>query len=320
MRSLALVLSLSCVTRGAPEFAEPYLHRGLELKIGRPAGWDAVFENGVLVVHKDGVGFRVSRQPFLHDPKAFPAAWEAELAAAGLSAKVTTAKVGKHEAFRAAYELPEPKRALEIWRVRVADGEWLYNVTFSVPPGYDAKPLVEGALKPFDCTQPAPKLEWNGAPEQLGNFFQFRLPKGYAKDPSGKPGAWVAYQPGTEPPRERGRFAIEQYDPRGRYALPGGKEVSGGDTDGVALAEWHRLAGAFARSDKPRSGAGRGGPFKGTIASGAVFAQDGTAKLVYVFATKTRQIPVAWSLVVDARDVRMFPNLFKEILDTFKEP
>lgn len=66
--------------------------------------------------------------------------------------------------------------------------------------------------------------------------------------------------------------------------------------------------------------AGRAGPFKGTIASGAAAAQDGTAKMIYVFATKTRQIPVAWSLVVDARDVRLFPNLFKEILESFKEP
>jgi len=326
VKGLATLLLLAAVAaaQSAPTFGDPYSSPALALKIGAPREWSPVFEGGALVLSQGGIGFRVSREPFLFDPKTFAAEWEARLGEAGIGAKVQSVKAGKYEAYRVAYETGEPKRCLEIWRLRVPEVEMLYNLTFSTPAGYDAKPLVEGVLKGFQCTASPPKLEFEEEPVRLGNLAEFRLPKGLAKAEGSVPPpleiAYAAKLAGYGEPRESFVLRIYAFDQRiNPYRVPGWREFSGSDLDAVVDAVWADLAKPLKRTDKPKGGAGRTGPFKGASLSGGGTAADGTEKALHVAAAKVREKILVWAFRADAREARLCRNLFKEICDTIKE-
>jgi hypothetical protein len=282
----------------------------------------------VLVVHGGGTGFRVSREPLLHDPKEFPAAWEKELAAAGRDAKVKAVKAGKYDAFQTTYPLEAGSgggaRTIEIWRVRVAEVEMLYNFTFSLSPGADGKPLVEGVLKPFACTAPAAKLEFQDAPESIGNFLEFRLPRGYRKQErergpavlggATKAGVYVKTLEGYAEPREAGRLEVFAYNTQSNY---GG--IPGTNVDDLTDAAWQPVAGTLEKTtEKLRGAPGRFGEFKGRLASASGLAKDGTEKAFHAFGTKYRTVTLVFTLLADARETRLFKNLFKEICETIR--
>ena len=104
MRGLVLTVLLLVAPASAGDITfaeEPCRVPALEFEIGTPEGWERLQNHRNLVVRsRDQTGFIVSREPFLHDPKRFGPAWEAELRAAGKKVKVTPTKVGRLEACR----------------------------------------------------------------------------------------------------------------------------------------------------------------------------------------------------------------------------
>ncbi|MGQ0615152.1 MAG: hypothetical protein ACT4PV_15575 [Planctomycetaceae bacterium] len=320
MRRVSPLLLLAGLALGADPIvfdAEPFACPPFEVKFGKPQGWEPVIEGGVLVLHRAGSGVRVTREPFLYEIKEFQAAWEKELAAGGVAGSVKALKVGRNEAVRASYELDrEGKRGIEIWRVRVPESEMLYNFTFSLPSGGDMKTLVEGVLKPFSCTAPPPKLEFQATPTSIGAGLEFKLPVGYAK----ADGGYVKLMPGYgEQPREAGRISLTLFRHDTLYRTTDGKGVTGSSVDEVTELPWAQVSEELQRADKLRGNAARYGVHKGHLATAGGLAKDGSEKAYFAFGTKLRGVTLVFTLLVDARETRLHKNLFKEFCETVKE-
>ncbi len=320
MRRVSPLLLLAGLALGADPIvfdSEPFPCPPLEVKFGKPQGWEPVIEGGVLVLHRAGSGFKVSREPFLYEIKEFQAAWEKELAAGGIAGSTKALKVGRNEAVRASFELDrEGKRTIEIWRVRVPDCEMLYNFTFSLPAGGDMKSLVDGVLKPFTCTAPPPKLEFQPQPTAFGAGLEFKLPVGYDR----AAGGYVKLMPGYgEQPREAGRISILLYRHDTLYTTPDGKAVTGTSVDDVTELPWAEISKEMQRADKQRGSATRYGGNKGHLATAGGLAKDGSEKAYYAFGTKLRGVTLVFVLLVDARETRLHKNLFKDFCETLRE-
>ncbi|MGH7163365.1 MAG: hypothetical protein ACREID_07760, partial [Planctomycetota bacterium] len=155
---------------------EPVACKALEMKIAKPQGWQVFETESHFAAQGGGMGFRVSREPFLHDPKLFAAAWHEQIAAAGKEGKVGDAKAGRYAAFTTSYLADAAgSHRLEIWRVHVPEVEMLYNFAFSVPAGADPRPLVDGVVRSFGCVAARPRLEFREKPEALGTRVLLKL-------------------------------------------------------------------------------------------------------------------------------------------------
>ena len=338
-------LALVCLLGGAvlaegkspfPFHKARYTCAPLEFKVALPQGWKVENDLAQLVAQSDDMGFRISREPFLGDPKKFAAAWGALLAEAGLNAEVKKARAGRYQAFRATYTWGKGRnqtRPIEIWRVYVPDGEWLYNLSFSVKNGVDPKPLVDGVLGSFMYTGGKPKPELSEKENKYGRFFMFRLPEGYERlerKVGGRPmpmlggdelkARWVKPMPGYRPPREAGRITLYAFNDRRGYDI-GGESIAGSELNTMTDSRWPLVSEQFASiTGKPKGRNGRGGDFKGRLFTAAGATKEGIVRRFFAFGLKAKGWTIVLTLHCDDRELLLHKNLFKAILKTFKEP
>ncbi|MHC4933214.1 MAG: hypothetical protein ACYTGV_13600, partial [Planctomycetota bacterium] len=214
---------------------EPYECRPLEFEVAVPEGWEALQDHTGIVVRNKEMGFMVSREPFLHDPKLFKDAWGQVLGAAGVDARVAPAKAGRYQAYRADWNTKSgPGRIIQVWRLYVPQVEMLYNFSFSAPKDADLEPLVKRVLGSFKCTaSKKAELEFEAEAESLGARVNLRLPKGYAKSPAlivlggGEGGDYVKTLKGYEKPHIAGSISVSGYDARITYVQEDGSEIPG---------------------------------------------------------------------------------------------
>ncbi len=342
------MLALVCLLHGAvlAESESPFVfHKArytcapLEFKVALPQGWKTEGDLAQLVAQRDDMGFRISREPFLGAPKKFAAAWGALLAEAGLDAEVKTVRAGRYQAFRGTYTWAAGRnqtRPIQIWRVYVPDGEWLYNFSFSVRNGVDPKPLVDGVLGSFRYIGGKPKPELSENEEKVGGgrpLFTFRMPRGYEKverKMGGRPrprlvgdgsvARWVKPMPGYKPPREAGRITLYAFNDRMGYDI-GGESISGSELNTMVDSRWPLVSEQFASiTKKPKGRNSRGGDFKGRLFTAAGATKEGIVRRFFAFGLKAKGWTIVLTLHCDERELLLHKNLFKAILKTFKEP
>lgn len=294
---------------------KPYAVRPLEFTVRMPDGWQAQQDKTGMVaqVARDpkGMGFLISREPMLRDPKEFDEQWELTLKGAGIDTKVKKSRAGKHSGWRATWETDAADgRVIEVHRIHVEDNEMLYNFSFSAPKGEeyedDFEDLVDGVLRSFEFTGEKPELEFKQTAEPIGTRESITLPKGYEK-PAAKGGfpsrgyTWVKMLEGYTPPHEAGRIEL-------------GNVMQDVQEDDAAEAV---LAGDQAKLGKPRRRPRgrkmRYNDMKGYQLTAEFLTQEGVPKLYFVFVMRPQQsYPVYVKMLVDEREERLYKNLFKE--------
>jgi hypothetical protein len=321
MRGSALLAVLLGAVAAAEDPRE-YEVRPFHFTVQIPAGWTA--EQGPMgMVARDakGNGFVVSREPFLHDPDTFAAAWRAQLGAAKLDAKVERTKVSRRVAWSASWTAGE--RRIEVWRLHVEDLEMLYNFSFSVAAGFELKPLVDATLKSFDCEAPKAELKFQQQTESITTRIQIRLPEGYEKDEprpedfalgGGLRGGFVRTLPGYQPPHVAGRIRFRGYDANVTYITEDRREIPGTAVDKLLDATWRTDEPEFASVvKKPRGRDTTLSGIRGSTIEVAVIGKDGLPKRWLGFCGKHKQDVVEVVLVVDERETRLHKDILKQV-------
>lgn len=319
-----LALAFALAQEGPAFEPEPYVNVPFEVRFGKPQGFEAVADETGLLVHKAGVGFRVTREPMLADPETFADEWAATLAAGGISAKVVATKVGKHQAWNAGWEADAGgARRIETWRIHAPDGEWLYNFRFSFPKGQEGKPLVEGVLRQFASTAPRPKLEIPDRAHPIEGRWYVRLPKGFEPVRSGEVrlgggmrSGFVKLLPGFEPPHVAAHVSIGGFDPTNMMRLDSGAVIAGSKFEEIAADALAGLREEFAKPPEKPKGREKAHPgFKnGYELSGSALGKDGSRKEFFVYVGKAdSNVALRVVLVADARETRLHKDLMRQI-------
>ncbi|MGH7161866.1 MAG: hypothetical protein ACREID_00165, partial [Planctomycetota bacterium] len=129
----------------------------------------------------------------------------------------------------------------------------------------------------------------------------------------GRMAGWVKLLPGYATPHEAGRLEVYGYDHRAGYAA-GGRVIPGTDVEALAMMLWETYAPRVARVvDKPKGRDVRHGDLKGHEVFSSGTTKEGHAKEFYAFASKLRQDTMVVALFVDARESRLWRDLFKQI-------
>jgi hypothetical protein len=315
-------LALVALCAAAPEDLvfrrNAYVCAPLEFQVSIPNGWEASHSTTAMAARGSSMGFRITREPFLHDPKGFARKWEERLADAGVKAKVKPARAGRYKGYSASWRpAASPGPSLHVYRLHVPDTEMLYNVAFSVPTEADPKPLVQGVLRTFRCTAAKPKPDLG----QTAGFARLRLhlklPNGYEKVERPPPRSreeaarapFAVYRkvlPGYKPEHEAARLEI--------YGWFGGAvEEHVGKVVGQAQSV---LVGS---PTSPRIRGMKYGDHKGSLVR-FDGERDGVPKHYYAFGLKTRVgLRVVVTLLVDDREIRLHKNVFKDICRNIQE-
>lgn len=320
-------LLLLALAQEAPAFEpEPYANAPFEVKFGKPQGFEAVADEVGLLLHRAGVGFRVTREPMLEDPETFASSWSGKLGGAGKEGKVTASKVGKYQAWSTGYDVDAggPRR-IEIWRIYAPDPELLYNFRFSAPPAYPLKALVDGVLKAFACSAPRPKLEVPDRASPVEGRWYIRLPKGYesVKDAAvrlggGSRSGFVKLLPGYDPPHPSAWLQIAAHNPAGSVYMEDGRIVPGSKYEEFAaklLADVQTAELVTKLDGKPKGKARSFSPFKdGYELTVAGTGADGSAKEICCYVGKVdSDLAFRVTLVADARELRLHKDLLKQL-------
>jgi hypothetical protein len=334
MRGLILACLLLTAPVSAQEIAfadEPCRVPALEFEIATPEGWERLQNHRNLVVRsRDQLGFIVSREPFLEDPKRFAAAWEAELRAAGKKVKVTPTKAGRLEAWRAKWTAgAKGERDIEVWRLRVPGSEMLYNFSFSGAAGTEFKPLVDPLFKSFKVTAPKPSLEFQTQRVSLGSRFTVALPKGYAKVKQALSlgevalyygGHYATYLYGYKEPHLAGRISIRTLRADRPIGMEDGRVIQTNNVRDVSEAWWEsvemRHLGGVVGKPKMRSARFAGAKGATVMASG--LSKEGRPKRVFIYVGRMKLNVLILSIVVDEREALRHKNLFKQICSKLK--
>lgn len=330
---LACLLLVAPVSAGGDiTFAEePCRVPALEFEIATPEGWERLQDHRNLVVRsRDQTGFIVSREPFLHDPKRFGPAWEAELRAAGKKVKVKPTKVGRLEAWRANWTAgAKGERDIEVWRLRIPGSEMLYNFSFSGAKGTEFKPLVGPLFKSFKATAPEPELGFREQRLSLGSRFSIQLPQGYAKVkdllvqvqlPRVYGAHYVTYLPGYKEPHLAGRISVRTLDARRPIDMGDGRIIQIRNVRDLSEAWWEvgempQLAEVLGRPKKRSTNLAGA---KGATVTAAGLTKKGLPKRVFIYVGRMKQNVLILSIVVDEREVLRHKNLFRRICSKLK--
>lgn len=288
--------------------------KALQFSVRVPEGWAVHEEPKAMLAIGERAGFKVTWELFLREPEEFVAAWQAEIQAAGVNARVGPAKAGAYDAWHAGWDASG--RRIEVYRIRVPETEMLYNVSFSGIKGDDLSGLVSGVLGSFTCTAPKPALRFQANAESISTRVSIRLPEGFAKGGGGQGKAgFFLMVPGYKEPHEAGWIAFSEYDANVTYGLPGGRSVSGGDCDKLAEVFWEGArADLGAVTRKPRGKSARIAGGKGHVLEGQAVSKSGILKRVVAFAFKVKQSSVVVVMVVDERILKLHEDLVKELI------
>jgi hypothetical protein len=321
---LLATLALCVAAAAAPEEdrltfgKKPYVVRPLEFTVRLPDGWQAQQDRTGMVaqVARDpkGMGFLISREPMLHEPKEFEEQWQLTLKGAGIDTNVKKSRAGKHSGWRAKWETDAADgRVIEVHRIHVEDNEMLYNFSFTAPKGEehedDFERLVDGVLRSFEFTGEKPELEFNRTAEPIGTRSSLTLPKGYAKpEPKGgirgfpsRGHVWVKMLEGYVPPHEAGRIELGNVM----------QDLQEDDAAEAVLAADEAKYGKPQR--RPRGRKMRYNDMKGYQLTAEFVTEQGVPKLYFVFVIRPRRsYPVYLKMLVDEREERLYKDLFKE--------
>ncbi len=298
----------------------PYICSPLDFKVSIPQGWEASHSPAAMAARGAGMGFRVTREPFLYEEKKFAKLWQGQLAAGGIKAPVKKTRGGRYTAFAASWRSPaDPGRMLQVYRLYADDTEMLYNVAFSLQSGAESKPFVIGVLRSFQTTGIKPKPGLGKQRHGMARIgVHMRLPPGYEKielprltsQEQARTAPYAAFHkllPGYKPPRETARLQIHAY---GR-----------GDIENHVYDLWARAqARLVGAPSKPRLRKGmRYGKNKGVFASFEGTEAD-VPRRFYIFGMKTKKgIRVAVTLLIDEREIRLYKNVFKDVCSNMEE-
>ncbi len=319
-----MALLLGVATAAAQDAPREFAVRPLECALVLPAGWTGdEGATGLAARDPNQNGFVVTREPFLHDPETFAAAWQAQLANGKISATVERTKALGRDAWRAAWTAGD--RRIEVWRVHAPECEMLYNLSFSGGPGFDLKAVIEATLKSFKCTAPKAELKFQQNTEAVTTRISLRLPEGYAKEETaegialggGLSGGFVKTLPGYDPPHVAGRIRFAQHESAVTYGTPAGR-IPGGDTEKWLAYAWQadeRELGAVAK--KPRPGGATFCGIKGDAMEACVVAKNGLPQRWMGFVGKYKQDVVTIVVIVDEREARLHKDYLKQVCSNF---
>jgi len=311
-----------------------YTCKGLQFQIGTPEKWTSEHDLLRMVSKGDGMGFRVTREPFLYGEKTLAKQWGAALKTAGFDAKVKTARAGKYPAYRAEYSYEGDAagaRPIVIYRIRVPENEVLYNVAFSLKPGVEPQPYIDTVLAGFAYTGPKSEAKWQVQPVAIGRAASFKMPAGYVKQEpkrrgglGGGQGVVALYKKmmeGYAPEREAGRITIFAFNERAAYEIPGDR-VSGADLDKLVESRWDLVKADIAKPlGRPRSKNGRAGDFKGRTLKAMGETKEGFVRVMEAFGTKIRGgFTVVICLYCDERELKLHKKLWKDMMKSLKAP
>ena len=321
MRGTGFLLALIVGTAAAQETPREFQVRPLSFSVAVPAGWTGDQGSAGLVARDAAQnGFIVTREPFLHDADAFAAAWQAQLGAGKIDAKVERTKACGREAWRAAWAAGD--RQIEVWRVYVPDCEMLYNISFSGAPGFDLKAVVDPTLKSFKCTAPKAELKFQRSSESVTTRIGIKLPEEYVKEEGpegfrlggGIEGGYVKRLSGYEPPRVAGRIRFRGLEAGAMYPSPDGQGVMGGDVEKLVEYAWQEDEKEFAPAAKrPKPKDAAFGGLKGSAMEACVVGKDGLPQRWMAFVGKFKQDVVAIVVVVDEREARLHKDYLKQV-------
>ncbi|MFQ5844390.1 MAG: hypothetical protein ACE5JG_05300 [Planctomycetota bacterium] len=320
----ALVAALLVTAAAAAAQGELAFRKGayrcdpLQFRVSIPKGWEASHSATAMAARGAGMGFRITREPFLHDPKTFPRRWQEQLAAAGVDARVKPARAGRYKGYAASWRPPAGAgRTLHVYRLHVPDAELLYNIAFSLPAGTEPKPLVQGVLRSFRSTAEKPAAGLSRGASFARLRLHLKLPDGYdpvelpppksREEAMGRPFAlYRKVLPGYKPEHEAARLEVYGW-------------FRGDPEDHVAKIAARTQATLVDTPRTPRVRSARYGGHKG-FAIQFTGERDGVSKRYHAFGLKTRVgLRVVVGLLVDDREVRLHKNLFKEICQNIEE-
>ena len=298
----------------------PYICSPLDFRVSIPQGWEASHSPAAMAARGAGLGFRVTREPFLYEKKTFAKFWQGQLEAGGIETPVKKTRGGRYVAFVASWRsLADPARMLQVYRLYAPDTEMLYNVAFSLPSGADSKQFVNGVLRSFQTTGIKPKAGLGKRRYGMARIgLHVKLPPDYEKvelpritsQEQARTAPYAAFRkvlPGYKPPRETARLQVHAY--------------ARGDIEDHVRNLWDRaqvrLVGA---PSKPRLRKGaRYGENKGVFTSFKGTEAD-VPRRFYVFGMKTKKgFRVAVTLLVDEREIRLYKNVFKDVCSNIEE-
>lgn len=331
MRWLMVLLLAPALAR-AQEVAWPkgvHACAPLECEMVVPEGWTIVGDRTGFSAIGQGMGMVVSREPLFHDEKEFAAVWQKQIDTAGRKAKVETFKVGRYGAWGAAWEaaVESGMRAIRVARVYVPDVEMLYNLSLSAPAGgADLKAIADGVLKGFKFTGSKRKFEFQK--QVVGEErMSVPLPEGYEEQPravvlGGGGGAdYAKVLPGYGSPHIAGALNLYSFSASGVF-LEDGTLLSGTDLKGAVEAWFKRAQSRFPEiTAKPKDRSWRCGREKAHSIEVGVRGPDGLPKLYFAAACRVKQTTYAIELIIDAREERLYKDLFKQLCSevSFKE-
>jgi hypothetical protein len=316
----ALLLGAAAAAQDAPR---DFQVRHLGFNVVVPAGWKGEqAPSGLVAQDEKRNGFVVTREPFLHDPDTFAAAWRTQLSASKIDAIVERTKVGGRDAWFATWTAGD--RRIDVWRVHASENEMLYNFSFSGDKGFDLKSLADATLKSFKCTAPKAELKFQQNGESVTTRMTLRLPEGFAKEAEegfrlggGISGGFVRVLPGYDPPHVAGRIRVEQHDANVTYGTITG-DIPGGATDKWLEQAWaddEREFGHVVKKPRPKSATFCG--VKGDCMEAAVIAKSGLPKRWMAFVGKYKQDVVTVIVIVDEREARLHKDYLKQVCSNF---
>jgi hypothetical protein len=294
--------------------------RPLAFTVDVPAGWTGEQgPTGLVAQDRQRNGFIVTREPFLHDPDTFAAAWQTLLGAAKIDAKVDRTKVSRNDAWHASWTAGD--RQIDVWRVYAPDCEMLYNFSFSSVDGFDMKPIAESTLKSFKCTADKPELKFQQNAESVTTRISIRLPEGYEKERNegfqlggGISGGYVMTLPGYDPPHIAGRVRFHGMPADAVMPTSDRQLIPCSDTEKVLDSMWNEDATEFGQVEKkPRSRSATYSGLKGDWMEASVIAKSGLPQRWMGFVGKIKQDVVALVIIVDEREARLHKDYLKQV-------
>jgi hypothetical protein len=320
-----LLASLLIVGAAAAQDApREFQIRPLGFNVLVPAGWKGEQgASGLVAQDAKQNGFVVTREPFLHDPDTFAAAWRTQLAAGKIDAIVERTKTCGHDAWFATWTAGD--RRIDVWRVYAPENEMLYNFSFSGAKDFDLKSLADATLKSFKCTAPKAELKFQQNSEAVTTRIGIRLPEGYEKEGfegfrlgGGIMGGFVKTLPGYDPPHIAGRIRFQGRDAGTTYITEDMKEIRGGDTEKLLERAWEDDEREFANVvKKPKSKGATFSGIKGDWMEATVIAKSGLPQRWMGFVGKLKQDVVELVIVVDEREARLHKDYLKEVCSNF---
>jgi len=311
-------------TAAAEDPPREFQVRQLGFSVNVPAAWKGEqAPNGLVAQDGQRNGFIVTREPFLHDPETFAAAWRVQLSAAKIDAIVEKTKAGSRDAWFATWTVGD--RQIDVWRVYAPENEMLYNFSFSGAKNFDMKSIEDATLKSFKCTAGKPELKFQQKGEAVSTRISLRLPEGFEKEAiqgfrlgGGISGGFVKTLPGYDPPHIAGRIRIEQHDAGGTYMTQTGT-ISGGDTEKWLERAWDDDQGEFGQvAKKPRAKSVSYSGIKGDWMESTVIAKSGLPQRWMGFVGKYKQDVITLVILVDEREARLHKDYLKQVCSNFE--